>query len=139
MSNEVNQEHIREAHDARIKALDHYERTQEFQDRENFIAVETHISPRLYDSELDWLHRNICEGTGRWLQKERAFCRWLDPADASTRLIWLQGIPGAGMYCIFNVIVREYICQWLVRSCSFNVARSEILHICATVSNAGSE
>jgi hypothetical protein len=96
MSNEVNLEHIREAHDARIKALDHYERTREFQDRQDFIGVETHISPRLYGSELDWLHINICEGTGRWLQKEKAFCTWLDPEDTSTRLLWLQGIPGAG-------------------------------------------
>ena len=100
MFNEVNLEHITNAHNARIAALDHYERTREFQERQDFEAVDTYIHPRLYDDELDRLRRTYCKDTGRWLQKEKTLYGWLDPADAATRLVWLQGIPGAGRYPI---------------------------------------
>jgi len=97
MRNEVSLEHIREEHEARIRDFEHYEQTREFQEQQYFSAVETHISPRLYDSELDRLHMNICEGTGLWLQKDKTFCKWLDFSDISTNLVWLQGIPGSGI------------------------------------------
>jgi len=97
MRNEVSLEHIREEHEARTREFDHYEQTREFQEWQYFSAVQIHISPRLYDNELDRLHINICEGTGLWLQKSQAFHKWLDFSDTSTNLVWLQGIPGSGM------------------------------------------
>jgi hypothetical protein len=103
MFNEVNLEHIIKAHDARKAALDHYERTQEFQERQDFEAVETYIRPRLYDNELDRLRRTRCRDTGRWLQKEKTLYDWLDSVDAATKLVWLQGIPGAGRDRILNL------------------------------------
>ncbi|KAK2764389.1 hypothetical protein FQN54_009083 [Arachnomyces sp. PD_36] len=107
MTNEVNLEHIREAHDTRIKALDHYTRTREFQERQDFEAVETHISPRFYDGELDRLLRTVCHGTGRWLQREETFSQWLDHANTSVKLLWLQGIPGAGKTHLSSIIVDK--------------------------------
>jgi hypothetical protein len=107
MFNEVNLEHITEAHDARNAALDHYERTREFQERQEFEAVDTYIRPRLYDNELDRLRRTYCKDTGRWLQK--ALYGWLDPADATTRLVWLQGIPGAGKCRMLNIFLPQSV------------------------------
>lgn len=97
MREEVSLEHIREEHEALIREFDHYEQTREFQERQYFNAVETHLSPKLYDRELDHLQINICKGTGLWLKKDKALCRWLDFSDTSTNLIWLQGIPGSGI------------------------------------------
>jgi hypothetical protein len=109
MFNEVNLEHITKAHDARNVALDHYERTREFQERQDFEAVDTYIRPRLYDNELDRLRRTYCKDTGRWLQREKTLSGWLDPADAATRLVWLQGIPGAGRYRTSNLILPQSV------------------------------
>jgi hypothetical protein len=43
MLNEVSLEHITEAHDARNAALYHYDRTREFQERQDFEAVDAYI------------------------------------------------------------------------------------------------
>src|SRR5947207_12172417 len=96
MFNEVTLEHIRDAHKARVEALDHYERTREFQERQDFEAVEVHLSPKSYEHEFHRLLMAVCEGTGRWLPKNRALSKWLEQVDDSPKLIWLQGIPGAG-------------------------------------------
>lgn len=96
MTEEVSLEHISEAHRARIEDMDRWQRNFEFQERQNFINIETCISPKLYDDELDRLQRKICDRTGRWLEREQALKEWFDSSDASTRIVWLQGIPGAG-------------------------------------------
>lgn len=98
MSGEVSLANVIAAQADRVRALEHYERTQEFQQRQDFEAVETYVSPRMYDTELDRLRSASCSNTGRWLRKEESFCKWLDPTDRSTRLLWLNGIPGAGMF-----------------------------------------
>ena len=129
MFNEVNLEHITEAHDARNAALDHYERTREFQERQDFEAVDTYIRPRLYDDELDRLRRTYCKDTGRWLQKEKTIYGWLDPADAATRLVWLQGIPGAGRYHISNLFLPQSI-LWSAPMLSSPASRDPSLQQC---------
>jgi hypothetical protein len=112
MFNEVSLEHITKAHDARDAALDHYERTRDFQERQDFEAVDTYIRPRLYDDEQDRLRRTYCKDTGRWLQREKTLYNWLDPTDAATRLVWLQGIPGAGKYRISNLFCHNLFSGW---------------------------
>lgn len=97
LRDEVNLAHISEAHQARLIDFDRWAATFEFQARQNFNELETFISPRLYDNELDRFQRNLCERTGRWIQRDKAISKWLDPVDTKSRLIWLQGIPGAGM------------------------------------------
>jgi hypothetical protein len=97
LRDEVNLEHISEAHQARVIDFDRWAKTFEFQARQNYNEVETFISPKLYDDELDRFRRNLCERTGHWIQRDKAISKWLDPNDATIRLVWLQGIPGAGM------------------------------------------
>ena len=36
-------------------------------------------------------------GTGRWILEKRPVKRWLDLDDNHSSLLWLTGIPGAGM------------------------------------------
>src|SRR2546421_2826814 len=83
MRNEVRLEHIQEEHQARIRALEHFERTETFHLRQEYQSIKTDISPRTYGDRLDWFHGRICEGTGRWLMRDATFAKWLDISDTS--------------------------------------------------------
>ena len=100
MNAEVSLVNIIDAQADRIKALEQHERTQEFQQRQDFEAIESYVSPRMFDEERDKRRITSCPGTGQWLQREESFRKWLNPADDSTRLLWLQGIPGAGKFLL---------------------------------------
>lgn len=96
MRNEVRLEHIRDEHDLRLRALEHFEKTEKSNRQQEFHIIKTDISPKFYDDKLDWLYGRICEGTGKWLLRDSTFTKWLDVADVSTNIVWLEGIPGAG-------------------------------------------
>ena len=96
MRNEVRLEHIQEEHCARLRALEHFESTERSHRRQEYQSIKTDISPRTYEDRLDWFHGRICEGTGKWLMKDATFAKWLDSSDTSTKVLWLEGIPGAG-------------------------------------------
>lgn len=108
MTDEVTLENISGAYRARVEDMKRWQREFEFHERQDFKSVEDYISPRLYDDELDRLQRTICERTGRWIQREKTLKRWIDTSDESTKVVWLQGIPGAG---------TSKFAQWLSRSC----------------------
>ena len=112
---EVGLEHIQEAHNARLQALKHYEKTEKFFGRQEYQSIKTDISPRNYEDKLDSFHVRVCQGTGRWLLRDKTFAKWLDKADASINIVWLQGIPGAGTYkysssniVLVDVIINEW-------------------------------
>ena len=98
---EVGLEHIQEAHNAQQQALKHYEKTEKSSRRQEFHSLKIDISPRTYGDRLDSFHARVCRGTGRWLLRDETFAKWLDKEDASIKVLWLQGIPGAGM-CKIN-------------------------------------
>ncbi len=98
MRNEVRREHIREEHEARARALEHFERTERAAVRQEYVSIRADISPVFYNETLSLKEGHLCEGTGKWLMRDPTFCKWLDPADTSTRNLWLQGIPGAGKW-----------------------------------------
>jgi hypothetical protein len=100
MRNEVRLEHIREEHGARLRALEHFERTEISHRRQEYNAIKEAISPRTYEEELYRIRGRICEGTGRWLLRDDAFRKWLKDSEKPAKLIWIQGIPGAGMFII---------------------------------------
>ena len=98
MRKEVRLEHIREAHDARQNALDHFERIERSNKRQEYDTIRAIISPKLYDDKLYLISSRTCEGTGKWLLKDPGFIKWLDVVDESVKFLWLQGIPGAGQF-----------------------------------------
>ena len=113
---EVGLEHIQEAHNARLQALEHYEKTEKFFGRQEYQSIKTDISPRTYEDKLDSFHARVCQGTGRWLLRDKTFAKWLDKADTSINILWLQGMPGAGackdVSCgivLVDVIINETI------------------------------
>ena len=96
MRREVQFNHLQEAHEARCRSLEHFESTKKVQQRQEYQAIKTDISPRSYDANLNWLQGRTCKETGGWLLKDPDFAKWLDFSQHSARLFWLQGIPGAG-------------------------------------------
>lgn len=90
---EVNFEHILQEYEARQRALEHFERTEISHQKQEYLGMKTDISPRAYVLKDD-----VYQGTGKWLMRNPSFRKWLDFQDKSTRLLWLQGIPGAGMF-----------------------------------------
>ncbi|KAF4465867.1 NACHT domain [Fusarium albosuccineum] len=95
LCNEITLSDILEAHTARQKAFEHYAKTQEFQERQDFHSMETYIRPPSYDQDLDRLHNGRCEGTGTWLLQDPQFTKWAEGDKKSPQVFWLQGIPGA--------------------------------------------
>jgi hypothetical protein len=96
MRNEVRLEDIRQEHEARIRAFEHYEKTQKHHRRQQYNGIKTNISPNTYDGKLDWLRARVCRGTENWLTSDTTFLKWLDTTEISAKILWLQGIPGAG-------------------------------------------
>lgn len=96
MRNETRLEHIREEHKARLRAPEHFEKTEKSSRRQEYLTIKTAISPKFYNDKLSWVYGRLCDGSGKWLMKDSVFIKWLDFTDVSTKIFWLQGIPGAG-------------------------------------------
>ncbi|KAH7305450.1 hypothetical protein B0I35DRAFT_362187 [Stachybotrys elegans] len=107
MRNEVRREDIRAEHDARLRALEHFEKMEKTAITQEYNAIETHISPVSYDDVLNRIESRLCDGTGKWLIRNVDFCKWLDKTDATARQIWLQGIPGAGKTFLTAIAIRH--------------------------------
>ncbi|KAK1765267.1 hypothetical protein QBC33DRAFT_496016, partial [Phialemonium atrogriseum] len=98
-------EHIRREEEARIKSFAEIRESEVFRGKQKFQALETAICPQMYDDRLDWLRRRACPGTERWLARDQVFSQWMDMGSQLTRLLWLQGIPGAG---------KTFLACWVV-------------------------
>jgi hypothetical protein len=70
--------------------------------------IKTAISPKFYDDKLDWVDGRVCEGSGKWLWRDSTFIRWLEVTDISTKIVWLQGIPGAGRSRSFPDVTANF-------------------------------
>jgi hypothetical protein len=42
--------------------------------------------------------RSACPGAGKWLLNEPSFQNWFHPTFCRTPLLWLNGMPGSGLY-----------------------------------------
>jgi len=98
MRNEVRLEHIQKEHTARLRALEHFETTEKSQQKLEYQSIRSSISPRTYGSALDRIQARTCPGTGAWLSKDAKFIEWIHTTDKSANILWLEGIPGAGVF-----------------------------------------
>jgi hypothetical protein len=110
MQGEVTLAEITEAHTARTRSLQEYERNHEFQQRQDFEMVLASLAPNLYDQELERLRGKCTIDSTSWLANHVQYQKWFDESDKSTRLLWLEGIPGAGS-CVL-VFLHLFYCQW---------------------------
>ena len=97
MDGEVTLAHITEAHAARVADFERYEKDLESNERIEFHSIMTSISPHLYDSKLEIIKKRCSIQAGRWLEKDNRFLEWQDHSQKSAKVLWLTGIPGAGM------------------------------------------
>ncbi|TAQ90071.1 hypothetical protein B7494_g1584 [Chlorociboria aeruginascens] len=105
MRNEVRLEHIREEHEARLRAQEHFEKNERSHRKQEYNAIREAISPRIYEEELYRIRGRICIGTGGWLLRDATFTKWLKEHEEPSKLIWLQGIPGAGKTYLSSTII----------------------------------
>ncbi|KAI9708610.1 MAG: hypothetical protein M1820_003828 [Bogoriella megaspora] len=103
---EVNLEHIQAEYQVRLRALEHFERTEKSHMRQEFASIKADISPMSYEDTLYHIQHRVLKGTGTWLLKEPHFVKWLDSSSSGTKLLWFQGIPGAGKTYLSSTVVE---------------------------------
>ena len=96
LDREVTFADIRDARDARSRALKEYEQNETMRENQKFGDCRISLSPHLYDEELERILRDRCMDTCGWLADDDEFQRWLNGRRKSTAFLWLSGIPGAG-------------------------------------------
>ncbi|KAK4244292.1 hypothetical protein C7999DRAFT_44010 [Corynascus novoguineensis] len=107
MRSEVTMQRISEEHEFRAKSLAHFDRETDFQELQKFQLLKTRVSPRIYDDRLDWLLNRSCKASAEWLVTDNIFQGWLDMSNPAVRLLWLQGIPGAGKTFLSAAAIDE--------------------------------
>lgn len=108
ISNEVTLASIQDAQAAYAEALKNYERDEEFQRRQDFATVQQSLSPRLYDDDLETFRKRRSPESGKWVEKNEEFCAWFKTSNKSKQVLWIEGIPGAGM-SRFNRVFRQQL------------------------------
>ena len=107
LRNKVQLKNIQEEHEVRVRALDHFERSEKAYRRQEFESIKTNISPRRYEDSYYRIQGRICTGTGKWLMVDEVFMKWLDFSENSTRLLWFRGIPGAGSFIAYHSLQHQ--------------------------------
>lgn len=122
MQGKVTLAHIIEVDEGRKLALQEYERAHESEDRRALDSVISSLNPVLYDKDLERLSSNCAVGTGHWLSGNSSYIKWRDAVDDSSRLFWIQGIPGAGKLLVpeMNEVTdripgKSYLCSTIVQ------------------------
>ncbi|EUC39484.1 hypothetical protein COCMIDRAFT_10428 [Bipolaris oryzae ATCC 44560] len=107
MDSQANLNNIVEAEAARAESYRVFEQIQDAHSRADFEQVKTILSANLYDDELEKVRGNYRILTKSWLESLNQFKDWVDPNCSSSRLLWLQGILGAGKTFLVSLFVRR--------------------------------
>ncbi|KAI2471029.1 hypothetical protein F4781DRAFT_388511 [Annulohypoxylon bovei var. microspora] len=107
MTMNVTLQDILQAHQARKRALEEYEKSQASRDSQTFSTLRNELTPHNHDTELDKIKERSSVASGEWLKDEPDFVRWLDPVDRTTRIMWLHGIPGSGKTFLVGNLIRN--------------------------------
>ena len=97
MDKEVTLAHITDAYAARVSAHEKFERDQEHWERMEFQNIMNSLSPRFYDAQIERIRKRCVVHSGKWLEQDNDFLEWEDTSNHSARMLWLMGIPGAGI------------------------------------------
>ncbi len=89
-------QHIQEAHNARLRMFEDFDKKEKSLRHIEYNTIANNMSARAYAHELYRLRGGFCPGTEKWLIKDTVFKKWLDTKIDVDKILWLQGIPGAG-------------------------------------------
>jgi hypothetical protein len=94
----ANLEQIQESRDARLQSQASFAVLEREANLAKTLAVVNWLSAA--DAGLDQedfaAKRQVVPDSGRWILEESKVKNWLEPADSSLPIFWLNGIPGAG-------------------------------------------
>ncbi|KAK6078496.1 NACHT domain protein [Seiridium cupressi] len=107
MRNEVQFEHIQREHEARLRQLEESEARKRAEIRQDFDHIKTDLAPKSFDEAFYRLSGQVCQGTGKWLLQDEKFLGWMNILDKSIKVLWLQGIPGAGKIFLSTTVINE--------------------------------
>jgi hypothetical protein len=99
MENDVSIEEFENIQKSRRVAISDFEKEIKDQDKLCRDTVNAWLCPFSWENQQE-THRNtrsVCKDPGRWLLNDPRFQDWLSPDYCSKPLLWLNGIPGAGM------------------------------------------
>ena len=99
---------LREAREARNRALAEFELNRESREKQGFETCRAGLSPILYDKDLVRLLDDCTKGTCGWLWTDGSFQRWLNNKSKGSSVFWLSGMPGAGS-CFFDQSEARYL------------------------------
>ncbi|KAK7972207.1 Nacht domain protein [Apiospora saccharicola] len=106
LRNEVRLEHIEREHEARGRAMKHFEEEKIRRQHEEFHRIKTDASPKSYNEQFLKLQGRVCKGTEKWLLDDPDFQKWRVISSTSSSILWLQGIPGAGKTFIASSVAK---------------------------------
>jgi hypothetical protein len=71
----------------------------EYRVAKRIAQLQTCLSPHDNDEYLTQINENYCPDTGQWIFKDQRFQTWAEGSsdEPHGRLLWLTGIPGAGI------------------------------------------
>ncbi|KAE9583427.1 hypothetical protein CGMCC3_g431 [Colletotrichum fructicola] len=107
LSDEATLANMVQAQKDRETALKAYENQCEFQTRQDFEAAMSSLNPRLYDQDLERRKTQMNPNSGNWIFDNPKFKTWLDLADRQSRVLWIQGIPGARKTYLSSSVTSE--------------------------------
>ncbi|KAF2677177.1 hypothetical protein K458DRAFT_436809 [Lentithecium fluviatile CBS 122367] len=96
MTSNVTLEHILEAKEFRRRTLSKYEEDVKFQNDSRFKDLSSIMASPSCKSRLQSAIEASSPSSGEWLFNNPTFQKWLSPGSSFQRLLWIQGIPGAG-------------------------------------------
>jgi hypothetical protein len=90
--------YIKDAYESRNKVLQQFAEIRAIRERQQLESLERLNAP-LFDEELETINEERSQNTGQWLFQDPIFQRWADvnQVDVVSRILWISGIPGAGM------------------------------------------
>lgn len=93
---EVTQPYIAQAMSARLQEYKIYEESHKTQYQQKFVSIKSSLELISYDKELEDLTQNCMKNSGQWLTDSDQFLEWSGSPVKMKRVLWIQGIPGAG-------------------------------------------
>lgn len=94
---EISLEHIHQEYEFRKNAMKDYKKQARESGQQEFNRIKTSLRPREYHDTLYELRGVRSSGTGSWLLRNNSYTECFDNLQGTSRVLWLQGIPGAGM------------------------------------------
>ncbi len=97
MRTNVTLEHIQREYEFRKDALEAFKAQAKHARQQEFHRIMTLFNPSRYEETLYRLCGLCSHDSGRWLFGDETFRGWLRSLQEEIRILWLRGIPGAGI------------------------------------------